>query len=145
VDIVTPPIVPLSLGLASRLASAAPTFQVGQVIDALVLALIDDDTVRLSLPGLVLDAKTTVQLDPGSTVRLAVQGSGSAVKLVIVGATAAAGAAGSGTAQTINQPSDPTVSIVPQQLVDGEGATGTSGRATIIDVAGLQPALVPAG
>jgi flagellar hook-length control protein FliK len=86
VNIVTPPLPVVSpSALGQQPAPAAPAFQVGQVIDALVVALIDTGTVRLSLPGLVLDAKTTVPLSPGSTVRLAVQGSGSVLQLVIVG------------------------------------------------------------
>jgi hypothetical protein len=140
VDIVTPPpVVSLSLGFAPQQASAAPSLQVGQIVNALVLALIDSETVRLSLPGMVLDAKTTVPLDPGTTVRLAVQGSSSALRLVIVGTAAGGAAASGGAAQTISsQPaSDPMPSIVPWQLADGEGVASTAGQATIVDVAGL--------
>lgn len=140
-DLVTPPppiVSLLPLGRAPQPAPAAPALQVGQIIDALVLKLVDATTVRLSLSGVVVDAKTTVPLDPGSTVRLAVQSSGSNLQLVIVGA--ATGAAGAGSALPGQPPSDPTVSIVPP---GSEAVASTGGQVTIVDIAGMRTAPMP--
>jgi hypothetical protein len=107
VDIATSPL-QFPFGFAPQ-GSAAPAFQPGEIIEALVLAVLDNETVRLSLPGLVLDAKTTVPLDPGSTVRLAVaQASGSTLQLTVVANAATP-------PQPVAQPAaEPAPSIAPQ-------------------------------
>jgi hypothetical protein len=107
VDITTSPL-QFPFGFAPQ-GPAAPAFQPGQIIEALVLAMIDSETVRLSLSGLVLDAKTTVPLDPGSTVRLAVaQASGSTLQLTVVANTATPPQPGGPPA------AEPAPSIAPQ-------------------------------
>ncbi len=56
----------------------------GQIIDALVLQLIDATTARLLVADTVIDVQTQVPLVQGSTVKLAVRGTGAEMRLVIL-------------------------------------------------------------
>lgn len=76
---------PSIVGFNAQSGGHAPALMPGQLIDALVVQLIDDTTVRLSVAGHLVDVKTQVPLQPGSAVRLAVRGHGSETRLVIVG------------------------------------------------------------
>jgi hypothetical protein len=55
----------------------------GQVMQALVLALIESDVFRLQLPQAVVDVRSDVPLTPGSTITLAMKSGGANAKLVI--------------------------------------------------------------
>ena len=57
--------------------------QAGQVIQALVLELIESDIFRLQLPQAVVDVRSSVPLSPGSTITLAVKGTGPNARLAI--------------------------------------------------------------
>lgn len=76
---------PSIVGFNTQSGGHAPVLTPGQLIDALVLQLIDETTVRLSVAGSIIDVKTQVPLQPGSAVRLAVRGHGNETRLVIVG------------------------------------------------------------
>lgn len=56
----------------------------GQIIDALVLQLIDATTARLLVGEAVIDVQTKVPLTQGATVKLAVRGTGTETRLVIL-------------------------------------------------------------
>jgi hypothetical protein len=66
----------------------------GQIIDALVLQLVDATTARLLVGDTVIDVQTKVSLVQGSTVKLAVRGTGAETRLVILDATTAPAAGG---------------------------------------------------
>jgi len=83
VDVVGVPSPVAPVGLATQ-SGSAPALQPGQVIDALVLALLEDGSVRLALPDSIVDVRTAVPLVAGTTVRLAVKSSGPVVELAVV-------------------------------------------------------------
>ncbi|MGB9367479.1 MAG: hypothetical protein WCE79_15835, partial [Xanthobacteraceae bacterium] len=74
---------PVGLTLPSAFGAPAAPLQAGQVIQALVLALIESDIFRLQLPQATIDVRSSVPLTPGSTITLAVKGTGSNTRLAI--------------------------------------------------------------
>jgi hypothetical protein len=56
----------------------------GQVLQAVVLALLDDNVARLQLPQAIIDIKANVPLTQGAHLTLALQGNGPHAKLVIL-------------------------------------------------------------
>jgi Flagellar hook-length control protein FliK len=61
------------LGPVSQFGSSAPAVVPGQIIEAVVLALLEDGSARLALPGATLDVRSTIPLAVGSSVRLLVK------------------------------------------------------------------------
>jgi hypothetical protein len=74
---------PVGLTLPSAFGAPAAPLQAGQVIQALVLELIQSDVFRLQLPQATIDVRSSVPLTPGSTITLAVKGTGSNTRLAI--------------------------------------------------------------
>jgi hypothetical protein len=74
---------PVGLTLPSAFGAPAAPLQTGQVIQALVLELIESDIFRLQLPQAVIDVRSSVPLTPGSTITLAVKGTGPSARLAI--------------------------------------------------------------
>jgi len=72
-----------ALGLLSQSGSNAPALIPGQVIEAVVLALLEDGSVRLALPDATLDVRSTIPLTAGTSVRLLVKSTGSGLQLVV--------------------------------------------------------------
>jgi hypothetical protein len=72
-----------ALGPLSQGGSSAPTLVPGQVIEAVVLALLDDGAVRLALPGATLDVRSTIPLMAGASVRLLVKSTAGGLQLVV--------------------------------------------------------------
>jgi hypothetical protein len=72
-----------ALGLLSQFGSNAPALIPGQVIEAVVLALLEDGSIRLALPDATLDVRSTIPLTAGTSVRLLVKSTGSGLQLVI--------------------------------------------------------------
>ena len=72
-----------ALGLLSQFGSNAPALSPGQVIEAVVLALLEDGSVRLALPNATLDVRSTIPLTAGTSVRLLVKSMGSGLQLVV--------------------------------------------------------------
>jgi hypothetical protein len=72
-----------ALGLLSQFGSSAPALIPGQVIEAVVLALLEDGSVRLALPDATLDVRSTIPLTAGTSVRLLVKSTGSGLQLVV--------------------------------------------------------------
>src|SRR5207253_1358200 len=73
----------------------------GQLVQALVLALIESDIFRLQLPQAVLDVRSDVALTPGSTITLAVKSGGTNATLVIYSDASAAAPPGQRAAPNI--------------------------------------------
>jgi hypothetical protein len=99
--------------------SASPP---GEIVDALVLALLDNGLVRLQVPDGTLDVRTAVPLAVGAKVRLAVNGTSAGLQVVVL--TDGSGRAGA------------PATIVAPQTVDGGARAGTEAAA-----AGLEPAV----
>ena len=74
---------PPGLTLPSAFGAPAAPLQAGQVIQALVLELIESDIFRLQLPQATVDVRSSVPLTPGSTITLAVKGTGANTRLAI--------------------------------------------------------------
>ena len=68
---------------SDRVRGAGTPLPAGQVVQALVLELIQSDVFRLQLPQAVVDVRSDVPLAPGSTVTLAVKGTGANARLVV--------------------------------------------------------------
>ncbi len=75
-------VLPSAVAPATQYAGRAPQFAPGQIVEAVVLALLKDGAVRIAIGDLALDVKSEIPLQPGSTLRLAVKGSEHAIKLV---------------------------------------------------------------
>lgn len=74
---------PPGLTLPSAFGAPAAPLQAGQIIQALVLELIQSDVFRLQLPQATIDVRSSVSLTPGSTITLAVKGTGANARLAI--------------------------------------------------------------
>jgi hypothetical protein len=74
---------PPGLTLPSAFGAPAAPLQAGQVVQALVLELIEAGVFRLQLPQGVIDVRSSVPLTPGSTITLAVKGTGQSTRLAI--------------------------------------------------------------
>jgi hypothetical protein len=74
---------PPGLTLPSAFGAPAAPLQAGQVIQALVLELLQGDVFRLQLPQATIDVRSSVPLTPGSTITLAVKGTGPNTRLAI--------------------------------------------------------------
>src|SRR6516164_3036292 len=72
-----------ALGLLSQFGSNAPALSPGQVIEAVVLALLEDGSVRLALPNATLDVRSTIPLTAGTSLRLLVKSTASGLQLVV--------------------------------------------------------------
>ena len=73
-----------TLTLPNTLGAPAIPLQPGQVVQAVVLALLENGAFRLQLPNAVLDVRAQVPLTPGSTVKLVVKGAGPNARLVVI-------------------------------------------------------------
>jgi hypothetical protein len=117
-------------GITLPTTSGAPgtPLQPGQVVQALVLELIQSDVFRLQLPQAVLDVRASVPLTPGSTVTLAVKGTGSAVRLDILGTPAAPPATpgSAAAAQAIRRPIGEAVIVGRSSLPDASAPTASA-------------------
>jgi hypothetical protein len=75
---------PTTVAFNTQPGAPTPTFQAGEVVNALVLQLLENGNVRLSIGNSLLDVQTQVPLVPGTTIRLAVKSTGDGIKLVIL-------------------------------------------------------------
>ena len=74
---------PNAITLPTAFGAPGTPLQVGQVVQALVLDLIESNIFRLQLPQATVDVRSDVPLNVGSTVTLAVKGAGTNARLVI--------------------------------------------------------------
>ena len=74
---------PPGLTLPSAFGAPVAPFQPGQVIQALVLELVENDIFRLQLPQATIDVRSSVPLTPGSTITLAVKSTGASARFAI--------------------------------------------------------------
>lgn len=107
------------------------------VVQALVLDLIESDVFRLQLPNAVIDVKSNVALNPGSTLAVAVKGTGANTKLAIFGdAPPAPNGGGGATARP----------VIGEAVIVSRGpvaSAGAAGQAVIADAPSISPATSP--
>ena len=75
---------PTAVAFNTQPGASSPILQVGEIVDALVVQLLENDTVRLSIGNALFDVQTQVPLTPGATVRLAVKNTADGIRLVII-------------------------------------------------------------
>jgi hypothetical protein len=80
VEIALPP----TLTAALSQGGAPPALKPGDVVTARVLQILSDGMARLSLANMMIDLPTEIELTPGTTIQLAVAGTPSNLKLVLV-------------------------------------------------------------
>jgi len=124
---------PNAITLPTAFGAPGTPLQVGQVVQALVLELIESDVFRLQLPQATVDVRSDVPLAVGSTVTLAVKGAGANARLVVYADDARPAVPAPQTAQPA-QAAAPTLS--------GKHPVG---EAVIIARAPLEPGRAPVG
>jgi hypothetical protein len=88
---------PSLLAIPNSFGAPPSALQPGEIVDAVVLALLDNGLVRLQVPDGTIDVRTAVPLAVGAKVRLAVSGTSAGLQLVVL----TDGAARPGTPATI--------------------------------------------
>ena len=106
------------LGLVSQFGSSAPALVPGQVIEAVVLALLEDGSVRLALPSATLDVRSTIPLIAGTSVRLLVKSTSPGLPLVASPDSAARGSAATAVSGEAGQTPD---MIADAETVEDQG------------------------
>ncbi|MBV8752901.1 MAG: flagellar hook-length control protein FliK [Hyphomicrobiales bacterium] len=113
---------PSLLAIPNSFGAPPTALPPGEIIDALVLALLDNGLVRLQVPDGTLDVRTPVPLAVGAKVRLAVNGTSAGLQVVVL-------TDGSGRTGT------------PATVVARQGAEVASRAGAEAASAGLEPAV----
>ncbi len=135
---------PNAVALPNAFGAPGAPLPPGLVVQALVLELIESNVFRLQLPQAVVDVRSDVALNVGTTITLAVKSGGASTKLVIYSDAPAAAPAGQGGAPSlagrtplgeavvIARAPAPTVAPAPDRM--------SAQPATIRDAASISPA-----
>jgi hypothetical protein len=75
---------PSLLAIPNSFGAPPSPLQPGEIVDALVLALLDNGLVRLQVPDGIIDVRTAVPLTVGAKVRLAVSGTSAGLQVVVL-------------------------------------------------------------
>jgi hypothetical protein len=75
---------PSLLAIPNSFGAPPSALQPGEIVDALVLALLDNGLVRLQVPDGTIDVRTAVPLAVGAKVRLAVSGTSAGLQVVVL-------------------------------------------------------------
>jgi hypothetical protein len=75
---------PSLLAIPNSFGAPPSAPQPGEIVDALVLALLDNGIVRLQVPDGTIDVRTAVPLVVGAKVRLAVSGTSAGLQVVVL-------------------------------------------------------------
>ncbi len=75
---------PSLLAIPNSFGAPPSPLQPGEIVDALVLALLDNGLVRLQVPDGTVDVRTTIALSVGAKVRLALSGTSAGLQLVVL-------------------------------------------------------------
>ena len=81
---ILPTSLPTSLGLPTQSGVGGSTLQPGQIIEAVVLAVLENNSLQLALPDATLVIQSAVPLAVGDQIQLAVKSTGSGVELALV-------------------------------------------------------------
>src|ERR1043166_1978123 len=101
---------PSLLAIPNSFGAPPSPLQPGEIVDALVLALLDNGLVRLQVPDGTIDVRTAVSLTVGAKVRLAVSGTSAGLQVVVL--TDGAGRTGT-PATVVARTGSPLVSAAP--------------------------------
>jgi Flagellar hook-length control protein FliK len=115
-----------ALGLLSQFDSNALALIPGQVIEAVVLALLEDGSVRLALPHATLDVGSTIPLTAGTSVRLLVKSTGSGLQLVVSPEAPARDATTAASSEGLGQTPDTVTASEAAPIEDQALNTATS-------------------
>jgi len=113
---------PSLLAIPNSFGAPPAALPPGEIVDALVLALLDNGLVRLQVPDGTLDVRTAVPLAVGAKVRLAVNGTSAGLQVVVL----TDGSGRTGTPAT----------VVARQTADGGARAGSEPAS-----AGMEPAV----
>src|ERR1043166_8299420 len=111
---------PSLLAIPNSFGAPPSALQPGEIVDALVVALLDNGLVRLQVPDGTIDVRPAVPLSVGTKVRLAVSGTSAGLQLVVL--TDGSGRAGTPATLVARQPADQSARSPGQ----GAAAVGTS-------------------
>src|ERR1700741_863697 len=75
---------PSLLAIPNSFGAPPSALQPGEMVDALVLALLDNGLARLQVPDGPIDVRTAVPLSVGAKVRLAVSGTSAGLQVVVL-------------------------------------------------------------
>jgi len=75
---------PSLIAIPNSFGAPPSPLQPGQIVDALVLAVLDNGVVRLKVPDGIIDVRTAVQLVAGAKVRLAVNSTSAGLQLTVL-------------------------------------------------------------
>jgi Flagellar hook-length control protein FliK len=75
---------PSLLAIPNSFGAPPSALQPGEIVDALVVALLDSGVARLQVPDGTIDVRTAVPLSVGAKVRLAVSGTSAGLQLVVL-------------------------------------------------------------
>ncbi|HXW27715.1 MAG TPA: flagellar hook-length control protein FliK [Xanthobacteraceae bacterium] len=103
---------PSLLAIPNSFGAPPSSLQPGEIIDATVVALLDNGLARLQVPDGTIDVRTAVPLTVGAKVRLAVNGTSAGLQLVVL-ADAGAGRPAVPAALVARQPADGRASAAP--------------------------------
>ena len=102
---------PSLLAIPNSFGAPPSALPPGEIVDAIVLALLDNGLVRLQVPDGTLDVRTAVPLAVGAEVRLAVNGTSAGLQVVVL--TDGSGRAGA------------PATVVARQTADAAARAGT--------------------
>jgi Flagellar hook-length control protein FliK len=130
---------PSLLGIPNSFGAPPSALQPGEIVDALVVALLDSGLVRLQVPDGTIDVRTAVPLTVGAKVRLAVNGTSAGLQLVVL--TDGSGRAGTPATLVTRQPADAPA----RAAAAPEAAAGAAFEAPAVEIAvsGASAASVP--
>jgi len=131
---------PSLLAIPNSFGAPPSPLQPGQIIDALVVALLDNGIARLQVPEGTIDVRTAVPLSVGAKVRLAVSGTSAGLQLVVL--TDSSGRAGTPAAIVARQGAD--LSARPSGETGAGAAAGIDAPAVEIAVSGAPASVAQA-
>ena len=132
---------PSLLAIPNSFGAPPSSLQVGEIVDAVVLQILESGLARLSVADGVIDVRTAVPLVPGAKVRLAVTGTSAGIQLTVLtdanasGRTVAIPAALVGRGQPVPDPASAPRALAPGPLDAGAGAAAsTKAQAPIVEI-----------
>jgi hypothetical protein len=121
---------PSLLGIPNSFGAPPPALQPGEIVDAQVLALLDNGLARLQLPDGTIDVRTAVPLTVGAKVRLAVNGTSAGLQLVVL-TDGGSGRVATPAAVVARQPADAPA----RPATDASAAAGPGFEAPVVEIA----------
>lgn len=132
---------PSLLAIPNSFGAPPSALQPGEIVDALVVALLDNGQARLQLPDGIVDVRTAVPLTVGAKVRLAVNSTSAGLQLVVLTDANGSGRATAIPAALVTRPS--AADGQPRAGADAGSAAGASFEASAVEIAVSGGAGVP--